>query len=347
MKKRNNFEYNLLAFVLCFLGLGETSICSIVVYNLVTEATGGNVVATTFAVFAVVVIGALLCLLFEILRKKFFVEKPTKKILDATKRIASGDFNVKLVHENDYAKYDDYDLIFDNINTMTAELSKNEVLKTDFISNVSHEIKTPITVIQNYTKVLKSKTLSEEKRAEYFEGLVLQTQKLSDMVTNILQLTKLETQQTMPKLEELDLAELVRLSVLQFEKPIEKKNISLECDIEDIKIKNSANLLELVFNNLISNAIKFTDKGGKISVSLKEEENCAVVKVSDTGCGISSEIGKHIFDKFYQGDSSHSTEGNGLGLALVKKVIDIVGGEISVESKVGEGSAFTIKLKKE
>ena len=179
------------------------------------------------------------------------------------------------------------------------------------------------------------------------QGLAFQTKKLSELITNILKLNKLENQQLLPENETFDLAELVRTSLLTYENLIDKKEIVLECDIDEIQLSGGESLVELIVNNLLSNAVKFTERGGKVQVSLKDEGENAVIKVKDSGCGISKEVGKHIFDKFYQGDTSHSSEGNGLGLALVKKVIDIIGGEIAVESKVGEGSTFTVKLKKE
>ena len=142
------------------------------------------------------------------------------------------------------------------------------------------------------------------------------------------------------------MAELLRLTTLDFESLFDKKQLELHCDIDEVTILSSKNLLEIVFKNLISNAIKFTDNGGKITISLKQDKTYATIKVQDTGCGISKEIGEHIFDKFYQGDTSHSSEGNGLGLALVKKVIDVIGGEIFVESTLGKGTTFSIRLKK-
>lgn len=345
--KIRNFGLSLIGFFLFFLTVAMTSTASVVVYSLVNRNTNGNIVALIFSVLGTIIAGAILCWAIDIVRRKIMVEKPTKKILEATEKIASGDFSVKLEHMHDYGKYDEYDLIFDNINIMTAELSKNEVLKTDFIANVSHEIKTPLAVIQGYAKALQNEKLDAKKRQESLAGLEIQTKKLSDLISNILKLNKLENQKTVPEMENIDLAELLRLCALSFENLFEKKNIELECDIDEVKIVGSASLLEMVFNNLISNAIKFTDEGGKISISLKQEKKNVIVKVKDTGCGISQEVGSRIFDKFYQADTSHSSEGNGLGLALVKKVIDVIGGEISVESKVGEGSSFIIKLKKE
>lgn len=320
--------------------------CSIVVYYFVNKATNGNIWAVGFSVLAIIVAGAGICTLLDIVRRKKMIEKPVNKILEATEKIASGDFSVKLVHEHEYSKYDEYDLIFDNINTMTAELSKNELLKNDFISNVSHEIKTPLAVIQNSAKALQNSNLNQTKKNELLDGLVFQTQKLSTLISNILKLNKLENQELVPEIEDFDLAELLRQTTLQYEDLIEKKGLELVCDIEETILFGSPSLIEIVINNLLSNAIKFTDKG-IITVRLKNAGNYAEISVEDTGAGISKETGEHIFDKFYQGDTSHSREGNGLGLALVKKVIDVIGGEIHVESKLGKGSKFTLILKKD
>lgn len=348
--KRNKNQYSgfsIFGFVMFFLTITVTSTSAIFVYQLAKLKTNNNTLIIIISVIGVILFGAVICTLCDMLRRKIMIEKPVKKILDATESIASGDFSIKLQHDNDYMKYDPYDLIFDNINTMTAELSKNEILKNDFISNVSHEIKTPLSVLQNYAKILQNENLSKEKRDEYLKGILLQTQKLSELVSNILKLSKLENQQIVPEIEEFDLSELVRICVLGFENILEKKKLTLECNIDEVKVKSSKSLLELVINNLISNAIKFTNPNGKISVSLKNLTNIIEIKIQDTGCGISKDVGAHIFEKFYQGDTTRSSEGNGLGLSLVKKVIDIIGGEIYVESKVNVGSTFTIKLKKE
>ncbi|MBQ9792153.1 MAG: HAMP domain-containing histidine kinase [Clostridia bacterium] len=345
--KRSDGEikFSIVGFLLFFITIIVTSTSSIFIYYIANKNTGGNTLIVAFSVLGIIITGALFCCIMDIIRRKLMVERPVKKILQATKKIASGDFSVKLLPMHDYKDYDQYDLIFENINTMTAELSKNEMLKTDFISNVSHEIKTPLAVIQNYVKTLNSDKLTKEKRQQCLNGLENQTLKLSNLISNILKLNKLENQKTNVEMKSFDLSELLRVITLQYENLFEKKNIELSCDIEEIKILSSETLIEIVINNLISNAIKFTDENGKITISLKNENNFAVIKVKDTGCGISKEVGDHIFEKFYQGDTSHSSEGNGLGLALVKKVIDLIGGEIFVESKVGKGSTFIIKLK--
>lgn len=346
MIKNRNIHHTLIGFILFFFTQLLTATFSIVVYYLANKGSDGNITIVAVATIGITATIAAVCTFIDYLRRKQMIEKPVNKILYATARIASGDFDVKLDHTKEYLKYDEYDIIFNNINTMASELAKNEILKNDFISNVSHEIKTPLSVIQTYAKALQNEKLSKVKKEEYLNGLIIQTQKLSDLISNILKLNKLENQQIIPEIETFDLAELIRVSALSFENLIEKKNLELDCDIDEVEIKSAPSLIEIVLNNLISNAIKFTDNGGKISISLKNETDHAIIKVQDTGCGISKEIGTRIFDKFYQGDTSHASEGNGLGLALVKRVIDILGGTMSVESTVGVGSIFTLKLKK-
>jgi signal transduction histidine kinase len=233
----------------------------------------------------------------------------------------------------------------ENLNKMAVELQKNEVLKTDFISNVSHEIKTPLAVIQNYSTLLQDETLDSETRKNYSKTLISASKRITDLITNILKLNKLENQEIQEKHEAFNLTEALAESVLEFETIIEKKNLELNCELDEMIIFSSKSLLDIVWNNLLSNAVKFTPDGGKIDVCLKRKGNDAEISVTDTGLGMTSETGAKIFEKFYQGDTSHASAGNGLGLALVKKAIDILGGEISVQSELGKGSTFTIILK--
>ena len=287
---------------------------------------------------------SLLLTFADVIRRKIMIERPLKEILKATEKIASGDFSVRLEPKHPYGSYDEYDLIKEYLNIMASDLSKSEILKSDFISNVSHEIKTPVAVIKNYS-VLLEKESDPEKRAQYRRELVRASNRLSNLVGNILKLNKLENQELIVEKKAFRLDGALEEAIVAFESQIEKKELELECDLEEISIVSSESHLEIVWNNLISNAIKFTEKGGKVGVSCKWVDGMATVEISDTGCGIDAETGKHIFDKFYQGDTSHSGEGNGLGLALVKKVIDTLGGEISVKSELGKGTTFTVRLK--
>ena len=282
----------------------------------------------------------------DFVRRKIMVDRPTKKITEATEKITAGDFSVR-IKPMQSSGMEGFNQIAEAINQMAAELSSVETLRTDFIANVSHEMKTPLAVMQNYGTLLQSPELSEEKRLEYAKGVTDASRRMADMMTNILKLNRLENQQIYPEISEYDLGEQLCECLLQFESVWESSDIEIETEIEEgVMIKADAELLGHVWNNLLSNAFKFTDKGGKVSLSLSATEHHAVVKVTDTGCGMSPEVGAHIFEKFYQGDSSRSVQGNGLGLALVKRVVDIMKGEISVESAVGKGSTFTVRIRR-
>lgn len=282
------------------------------------------------------------------LRRKFMVERPVKRITDAAEKIIQGDFSVRVKPQSKFGSDDTFNRVIECFNKMAEELGSVETLRTDFIANVSHEMKTPLAVMQNYGTLLQTPDLSEEKRIEYAKGVTDASRRLSDMMTNILKLNRLENQKIYPKTEEFDLGEQICECLLQFENVWEISNIEIDTDIaENVKVKADSELLSHVWNNLFSNAFKFTESGGTVSVSLTATKHHAIVKVKDTGCGMSKEIGEHIFEKFYQGDTSHATRGNGLGLALVKRVVDIMQGEIGVESVVGRGSTFTVKIRRD
>lgn len=282
----------------------------------------------------------------DAIRRKITVERPVKNIISGLNEITKGDFTVRISDVKGIADENGFNIIADQINKMTAELGSLETLRTDFIANVSHELKTPLAAINNYGTLLQSPDLTDNERIEYAKAVTENSRRLANLITNILKLNKLENQQIYPQTEPYNLSEQLCECLLSFETIWEQKNLELDADIdEDIIINADGELLSLVWNNLFSNAVKFTDNGGRIFVGLKKENGYAVVTVSDTGCGMSAETGKHIFEKFYQGDTSHASKGNGLGLALVKKVVDITDGEISVQSELGKGSTFTVKLR--
>ena len=277
--------------------------------------------------------------------RKITVERPLRSILEATEKLTGGNFSVRIKPFHGYDSNSALDTIIENFNKMAEELSGVETLRNDFISNVSHEIKTPLAVIKNYAAMLKRSDITEEERIEYAGIIEQSSARLSNLITNILKLNKLENQQIFPDVKEFDLGNQLCECILNMEEIFERKNLELDTDIEEgVKIKSDEELLSIVWNNILSNAVKFTDEGGLITVSLRKNDDRAEVDISDTGCGMSPDVGRRIFEKFYQGDESHSGEGNGLGLALVKRVIDITGGEIFVESERGKGSKFIIKL---
>ena len=300
------------------------------------KLTFGNVLLISFGAATI-----------DYIRRKLMVDKPVKQIMAALDKVMQGDFTVRIPPVKEFAGETGFNEIIKAINKMTAELQGTETLRTDFIANVSHELKTPLAVMGNYATMLQNPGISEEDRIEYAKAISHSSRRLAALITNILKLNKLENQQIFPQPREFDLGEQLCESLLVFEDAWEKKNLEIETDIaEGVRIKSDPELLSLVWNNLISNAVKFTSEGGTIGVSLKADGNHVTVSVRDTGCGIDPETGKHIFEKFYQGDTSHATQGNGLGLALVKRVVDILQGEICVQSTPGKGSTFTVRIRR-
>lgn len=340
-------------YLVFFLLTGFIVTCCMSLFlNVLASNMGLNFTEENIGIAAKLTFGnvILLTLLFTIIdgiRRKLTVDKPVKQITAAAEKIMHGDFSARVPMTVGLGTDDTFKQIIICFNKMAEELSGIETLRTDFVANVSHEIKTPLAIIQNYATLLTQKELSEEKRREYAKAVIDAVHRLTNLISNILKLNKLENQQIFPQFEVYDLGEQLCECLLSFEDLWEKKGLDIKSNIIDgIMIKSDREMMSLVWNNLFSNAIKFTEKGGTVFLSLQEENDMAVITVQDTGCGISKETGTHIFDKFYQGDTSHASQGNGLGLALVKRVIDIAGAEISVHSEVGKGSSFTVRIKK-
>lgn len=272
-------------------------------------------------------------------------EEPMKRMAEATSRVANGDFSVYIPPLHTPEKLDYLDVMIMDFNRMVEELGSIETLKTDFFSNVSHEIKTPIAVVQNSAEMLKDTSLSVEEQQAYVDTIIQSSKKLSALITNILKLNKLEKQNIQPVMEEYDLCEQLCQCAFQLENLWEEKEIEFEAELEErAMIHADESLLELVWINLLTNALKYTERGGAVKIVQTSDKNGVTVSVSDTGCGMSKETMKHIFDKFYQGDTSHSMSGNGLGLALALRIVRMLEGSIEVESELGKGSTFTVHL---
>lgn len=292
--------------------------------------------------WALVAVGLTLYARWQIKRA---YEEPMHRLAQATAKVAQGDFSVYVPPLHTADKLDYLDVMLLDFNTMVEELGSIETLKTDFFSNVSHEMKTPLAVIQNCAQLLQREDITEEKRREYTDSILQSTRKLSNLIMNILKLNKLEKQTIRPVPERYDLCQQLCDCALQFEDAWENKELEFVSDMEDrVMVEADPGLLELVWTNLLSNAVKFTPAGGTITLTQTSDEKEVAVSVSDTGCGIDDETIRHIFDKFYQGDTSHSTEGNGLGLALVQRILQLSDGTITVKSRVGQGSTFTVRL---
>ena len=287
-----------------------------------------------------------LCLLFTLVvafSRKITVKNPILRILNATEKIGSGDFSVRLPVKKRFRN--EYDVISENINTLAEELSSIDTLRQDFVSNVSHEFKAPLALIQSSGEILSREDLTEEERRKYARNVIDAARRLSAMVTNILTLNKIENRKIFPKSDRVLLGEQLREETLLFEPEWTEKSISLTVDADDeLCVYADRELLSLLWTNLLSNAFKFTPAGGAVTVTVRKENGRPVVSVADTGPGIPPEQQERVFEKFYQGDASHTTQGNGLGLALVKSVADLYGYRVEADSEPGKGCLFTVRL---
>lgn len=268
--------------------------------------------------------------------------RPIRTLSKATEEVAKGNFSVKIGIPKDY----EFALLAKNFNKMVHELSSIETLRNDFVSNVSHEIKTPIASIQGFAKLIQDKNLNDDERSEFTDIIISELSRLSKLTSNILKLSKLENQEVITGKAEFALDEQIRCAILIMEPEWSEKEIDLDIDLDKVSIIGNEDLLQQVWLNIIGNAIKFTEKGGTIGIKLMDLQDKIVIKVSDNGVGMNEETQRHIFDKFYQGDKSHLSKGNGLGLSLVKRIIELCDGEIKVRSKLYYGTTFTIGLPK-
>lgn len=279
-------------------------------------------------------------LVTSLLSKLFF--DPIKKLGSAMEQVANGDFSVRMPEKVYSREIRD---IYRGFNLMNRELGNTEILKTDFVSNVSHEIKTPINAIEGYATLLQGcEGLSAQER-EYVDKIVFNTKRLSTLTASILLLSKIENQNIPTNQKRFALDEQIRQSLVSMEDAWVSKNIELDVELDRVGYYGSDNLMHHVWDNLISNAVKFSPIDGKVTIRLKKRGEEVVFYVQDQGPGISKEAQRHIFDKFYQADSSHKEEGNGLGLALVKKILSLEEGSICVENCAEHGCRFTVILK--
>ena len=310
-------------------------------------STGLSYLLTQFSVLAnlpttawVVIIGITIGIPLSIFVNRSLLS-PIRKLGDAMNMVGKGEFGIQ-IHTR--APFSDIEDIYRNFNLMTRELAATEILKTDFVSNVSHEIKTPITAIEGYAMLLqRSENLGAEE-SEYVEKILNNSQRLSELVGNVLLLSRIDNQAIEPASEKYRLDEQIRQSILMLEPKWTEKNIELDVELESIEYEGNRGLMLHVWNNLIGNAIKFTPNDSTVRIRLTNNDGNIVFTVDDEGNGISDSAKNHIFDKFYQADSSHKQEGNGLGLSLVKRILDTVGADVSVENLEQMGCRFTVTL---
>lgn len=275
-----------------------------------------------------------------LLSKIFF--NPIKQLTSAMEQVSKGDFSIRL-NGNSTAR-EVYDL-YNGFNLMAKELGATEILQTDFVSNASHEFKTPLNAIEGYSTLLQNSENLNEQQREYVEKIIFNTKRLSSLTGSILLLSKIENQSIPTNQSLFRLDEQIRQSILAQEAAWDAKNIEFDVELEEAFYYGNETLLHHVWDNLISNAIKFNPVGGSVTIGLTRTPNGLCCTVSDVGPGIADDAIAHIFDKFYQADSSHREQGNGLGLALVKRILALEGGSVTAENLPGGGCRFTVILK--
>ena len=274
------------------------------------------------------------------------ISKPIVQITEAAERVAKGDFSAKVPLRRQTKKhpYDEVEALAATFNQMTDDLKSIEYLRKDFTSSVSHEIKSPIATISGYAQLLRDETLDAETRRAYTLAISESCAQLSRLSDNLLRITRLESGKRKPLAEPFQLDEQLRRTLAAMMPEFRRRKLELSVDLCAARIVSDRELLEQVWQNLLRNAIKFTPEGGSIRVGLTTQEGAFRVQIADTGIGIDESAQKHIFEKFFQSDTSHHTEGSGLGLSLVKRIVDACGGEITVESQLGKGSTFSVTL---
>lgn len=331
-------------FLFVFIGLLAINSCQIMVYIAMSTSGMSWVEMAPSLIGYACLMSLIVCCVIVGIRNVSF-NRPVRYLGDAARQLAAGDFSVRVAPMRKDGKKDYMEVLIDDFNAMAEELGGIEEMKNDFIGNVSHEIKTPVAVIQNYASALRDGNLSEESCKEYTGTIVDASKKLSHLITNILMLNKLESQKIVATTKTYTLSNQLCECALAFEEELEAKAIDFSAELEEAaQVNLDPDMLKIVWNNLMENAIKFSGHHGKITLLQRCENGYTLVTVADTGHGMNSETRKHIFEKFYQGDSSHSQEGNGLGLALVKRIVDLCGGSITAESCPGEGTSICVRL---
>ncbi|MBR5536455.1 MAG: HAMP domain-containing histidine kinase [Clostridia bacterium] len=327
-------------FLSCVIILSAAAVATLVAVLLfafdITDSTTAVVILCVAV--AIAAVAALLSLIMSRV-----VLAPVARLSEASRQIARGDFDLNLTYDGAIEEYRD---TYQSFNTMARELSTIETLRSDFIANVSHEFKTPLTTIEGYAMLLQDHELSAEERTDCVQRIMDSAGRLSALVSNMLMLSKLEQQTTAVEKAPFWLDEQIRQVLVGLEPLWGPKDLQLEVDLPPLKFNGSENLMYHVWSNLLSNAIKFSPGGAPLTVTLREQGGRVVFAVTDRGPGMTADVQRHIFDKFYQGDPSRKQEGTGLGLPLVKRIVQLCGGTVAVKSAPGQGSTFTVTLPK-
>lgn len=336
--RKHHFSFSFMFSGASILGITFTT-C--IVFLLMWYFSSDNTISLqNVNVFNIFILTLFLSIIITFTLRRIFIT-PLVKLTEAMNKVAAGNFSIRL---NPDSRHTDLAEVYSSFNTMVDELSQIDTLQTDFISNVSHEFKTPINAVQGYASLLQDKTLSQEERESYVDKIIFNTRRLSELVGNVLLLSKLSNQASPPKQNNYRLDEQIRQAILALESKWDSKNIDFDIELEDIVYTGAENLLAHVWTNLIDNAVKFSDQNGKITIRLNRKDNNAVFKISNAGAYIPEKEYDRIFVKFYQCDTSRKSEGNGLGLPLAKMIVEASGGKINVKSAKDQTTEFEVIL---
>lgn len=328
--------FSILVFLILILTMFFIGFFAVLLFHLGIVKT--QKISVLFFIFAItsILIGTII--------SKIVGKRPIHMIIEiseATKEVAKGNFDIRL-NENPYAS--ELYTMTHNFNLMIKELANTEMFRNDFIENVSHEFKTPLAAIEGYVTLLQNKSLSEQKRMEYTQKILYNTKRLSSLTGNILLLSRLEHQEIDTQKERYSLDEQLREVILLFEDQWNTKQLELDIELDSIDYYGNRILLSQVWQNILGNAMKFVSDHGQIWISLHQKEGSIVISITDDGIGMSPDVMQRIYEKFYQGDPSRAASGNGLGLTLAKRIVDLHEGTITASSKEGEGTTFTVSL---
>ena len=340
IRKRQEKRFSLtmlLAFVVFIVLLVALSLAALTIYLLirfdVIISIDGQVDFGSLLIF-MSIISLVIGFGLTILLGKFPL-KPINKLVNGMNSLADGDFDVRLEYGGLIENYPVFFEIKESFNKMASQLQNTEMLRGDFINNFSHEFKTPIVSIAGFAEILESTELSEEERAQYIGAIKEESRRLASMATNVLELTKVENQSILTDVSRYNVSEQIRSALVLLEGKWSKLDIEIDFDFEEYYIVGNEEFLKPVWINLLDNAIKFVDEGGTVSAKITPSENELRFDISNTGTTIPEDKQKYIFNKFYQADESHSTKGNGIGLAIVKGIVELHNGSVSVKSENG------------
>lgn len=263
---------------------------------------------------------------------------PIRTVMEAADRIADGDYTVRI----SLGGPEELRRLSEKFNHMAEELGSVEVMRTDFVNNFSHEFKTPIVSIHGFAKMLKRDDLTLEEQNEYLDIIINESERLTDLSTSVLNLSKLEKQTILTEKERINVSEQIRLAIILLDSKAESKHIQIDFDCSEVYLNANKEMLKQIWINLLDNAVKFSSEDGTISIRIVPEQNYYHFIFSNEGCKLSSDSAKHIFEKFYQGDISHAEKGNGLGLTIAKRIVELHSGKIDAD--VDENGMFTVSV---